>query len=503
MSTAQMTSYAVDGLPEHPEMLRKKLRRNRKYGRHEFERFDDVASEHACLGSATIGKVSIDCRFLLTKSKWGVMGGQSNQAGIIYLDLTFHEPKDCRLHSATVTVSLDDEHEELHKRQRGLPSAMSRAHPVQMTDYYGPKSFMGPEKSVHEKKGIHFNPNIQAGGFGAGFGELRKEQISTSSSRWRFSGQLLSSRNSPWKYNNTLQWQLSENDFEKQSTHNNVLHTAFAFHHGCQPFFLKVDVEGKLRAPHGQLRNMVKKFFASTKNDGGALTLINFGDQHIFTKPLDYRARNLQLEMEQANLQSIPIEVPDPQRVEFRSITPNLQSSSAPINNTTMPSSWSWPYTLGGNSSATLQTLEQSPQLPTSSSLLKKEGNAIEEQAMAPIPENLARIINSNLYPPENPLKIHSMQQLNTDQHGLVGMKALEGVSEENAMNERKLKKPIPPEGPHKIFASILYLLELLAFLKRLIGNFINWTAATLNGMAATSYREHKLPIEPPGGWPE
>ncbi|KAI0451614.1 hypothetical protein F5B21DRAFT_486612 [Xylaria acuta] len=481
MSTAQVTNSSLDGLPEHPEMLRGKLRRNRKYGRQEFERFDHLASSHASLGSATIGKVFIDCRFLFTKSKWGVMGGQSNQAGIIYLDLTFHEPKGCRLHSATVTVSLDDEHRDLHSIQGGLSPAVLRRHPVQMTDCYGPKSFMGPEKSVYKKESIHFNPNIQAAGFGASLAEVRKERMSTSSSRWRFSGQLLSSGSSAWKYD-ALQWELSENDFEKQSTRNNVVHTAFAFHHGSRPFFMKVDVEGKLRGLHGQLRNKFKNFLTSTKKDGGALTLINFGDQHIFTKPLDSRARNLHFEMEQANLCSIPMELPDPQQVEFRNILPNMQSSITPTNSTTMSPSWNWPRALAGGSSAISQ-VEKRSQLPVLNVPLSKEEDVMREQATAPTPTNLARIINSSLRLPEKLQRPDQIQQFYTERRIPIGIETMKAPSEDDAVDEKmRMNKLKVPEDPHNPVPRVSYLPGLLAILKLVVflRNLFSWAAAAL-----------------------
>ncbi|KAI0478118.1 hypothetical protein F4859DRAFT_478673 [Xylaria cf. heliscus] len=477
MSTTQAAGFAGDGLPEHPEMLRGKLRRNRKYGRHDFERFDHLTPSQASFGPATIGKVFIDCRFLFMKSKWGVMGEQSTQAGIFYLDLTFHEPKGCRLHSATVTVSLDDEHKELPKTQRALSPAVSRRHPVQMTDCYGPKSFMGPEKSVHKKEAIHFNPNIQAAGFGASLAEVRKEWITTSSSRWKFSGQLLSSGNSAWKYD-ALQWELSENDFEEQSTRGNVVHTAFAFYHGSRPFFMKVDVEGKLRGLHGQLRNKFKNFLASTKNDGGALTLINFRDRHVFTKPLDSRAKNLHFEMEQANLQSIPMEVLGPQQVEFHGIPPNAQLSM-PINGTMISPSSNLPLNLAVTGSDASQ-LEQRPQPLASNDRLNRDENTMDEQAVAPTPENLARIINSNLFLSEN--RPDQTLQFDTERCMPLNTGARKGPSEEVRGNLNVSK------GSNGVVARASYLPALLALLKlvMVLQNLLSWTAASLLGMAST-----------------
>lgn len=77
----------------------------RKYGRY-FQQFDNFSM--ASLGHRGLGKVKVDCRFRLSKSKWGVLGETENPAGIIYMDLSFHQPKDYRLTNATVLVTLDD-----------------------------------------------------------------------------------------------------------------------------------------------------------------------------------------------------------------------------------------------------------------------------------------------------------------------------------------------------------------------------------------------------------
>ncbi|KAI1354854.1 hypothetical protein F5Y01DRAFT_218553 [Xylaria sp. FL0043] len=446
MLAAQATIPPLDAVPERPEMGCFKFRRNRKYGRHDYKRFDHLAPLHASLGSADIGKVNIDCRFLFTKSEWGVMGGKSNQAGIVYLDLTFHEPKGCRLNSATVTVSLDDEHEELKRFRTRVSYIPSRRNSVQMTDCYGPKRFMGPEKSVYKKKAINFNPNVQVAGFGASLVELRNESVSKSSSRWRFSGRLLSSGNSNWKYD-ALQWELSENDFEHQSTHSDVVHTAFAFYHGGQPFFMKVDIEGKLEGLHRNLSNKLTRFLASTKNDGAAVTLVKFGDQHIFRKPLDFKARNLDLELEEANLHSIPMEVPGPQHVDFHNIAPNEQVSVSPVPKL----SHKLPATIFGSS--------QVETLPTSN-----EPWDSEENVMAPMLEDLARTIHHNPGPPVARQWPDQIQKFNAEKRTPICTKPMKGAGEENA--GVKTRGELVKRGfPHNVIAHVSYLPVLQAFL--------------------------------------
>jgi len=277
-------------------------RRNQKYGRYDFERFDHLSSSLANIGYNNFHKVNVNCRFLFKKSRWGVLGENKNPAGIIYLDLTFDQPKDCQLHSATVIVTLDDKDEELRAIDKGLRvsrrSPSDSRCPVNLTECYGPKGFAGPEKTAISKKSLHFTPSAQFGGFGLGGLGFDRESSSKYSSRWKFSGNLQGKNSTDWTYK-TLRWELSENDLDTQSTHSNEVHTAFTFEHGGQPFFMRVEIKGKLKKMHARVKDKLMKFPSSAnKDDGSIVTLINFGNHMRFQTPLDERAKELAYEME-------------------------------------------------------------------------------------------------------------------------------------------------------------------------------------------------------------
>lgn len=162
-----------------------------------------------------------------------------------------------------------------------------------MTDYYGPKCFVGPETSAEKKKTIQFQPSIEAAGFGGSLGNVCRESTYTSSSRWKFSTRLIPGNQRNWKYE-AIQWELSENELERDVAHNNVFHTAFAFEHGRRPFFLRLDVDGHLKGMRGVMRKTLSRFRASTKlDDSTAVTLINFGEKHVFPNSLDFKAKIL------------------------------------------------------------------------------------------------------------------------------------------------------------------------------------------------------------------
>lgn len=287
----------------HPQL-------SRRYGKHGFERFDHCISQHAgaSIGQSSIGKVSVDCRFLFQKSQWGVLSTAQNPAGVVYLDLNIHQPTGCRLKNATITITLDDEDDELSD----ITAAMRHRRPVQIGNF-GPRQIQGQASRIMRTKRSNFTPRFEAGGI-AGFGGigLDSEKQYVQESRWILNGQTSpdtrkKSRND-WVYR-VLTWELTENELDSQPTHINTIHTAFSFEHDGQPFFMRVDVAGKLESTRSDIMRWLK-FSANPKNNQTATTLINFGGRGRFNKPLDEIAKGLPHAMELENLNDIPVEIP-------------------------------------------------------------------------------------------------------------------------------------------------------------------------------------------------
>ncbi|RYP19516.1 hypothetical protein DL767_009634 [Monosporascus sp. MG133] len=289
---------------------------SRKFGKSDFERFDDISSLQASIGGGEIGKVKVDCRFQFKKSQWGVLEHKNIPAGIIYLDLAFHQPADCRLKSARVTVTLDDRLDAVSEnRHSGTPR-------IEITNWYGPKQLSGRPTRILKTKRSNMTPYIEAMGM-AGVGGVGKDSEETfvQESRWTFSGTVF--RGEKTSAITTIQWDLTENDLEAQPTHSNVLHTAFAFKHEGEPFLIRVAVSGKLQSKYGQAKHKFRKFPSSLTKDGRyATTLVNFGGKYTFVKPLDELARGLAFAMEKENLEEVPILIPDVQRVVFQDDRP-------------------------------------------------------------------------------------------------------------------------------------------------------------------------------------
>ncbi|KAF2966239.1 hypothetical protein GQX73_g7345 [Xylaria multiplex] len=310
---------------------------NRKFGRYDFKRFDHLVSQHASLGAATLGKIHVDCKFLFKKSKWGTLEGRDS-AGIIYLDLAFSQPSDCRLKNATVQVTLDDDDEHL---VREFPSQGPRT-PVQIVKY-GPRHMTGEPQYERISTHNRFIPSVEVGPFGGAGGVGRESaKVTVRECRWTFESHLMTGGQKRGKNNwayKVLKWQITENELETQSSHSNTVHTAFSFVHAGQPFFMRVEVSGKLESRTSDLGHQIRhrmrklKFPANPQSAKYATTLVNFNGRHKFTTPLDGLVQGLELAMEHDNM-TAPVEVKRAQQPRFfedESQAPAPQPSDQPL----------------------------------------------------------------------------------------------------------------------------------------------------------------------------
>ncbi|KAK3902729.1 hypothetical protein C8A05DRAFT_43909 [Staphylotrichum tortipilum] len=231
-------------------------------------------------GRGNIGKVEVDCRFMFTKSRWGVMGERQNPAGILYLDLDFSQPADCRLESATVTVTLTEDDGE----EGG-----------------------GLESLVQTRKVKNRTPEVQVLGYGAGGLGQNKEKVVQTRGRWDFSGYISSTKDSVWY--NRLRWELKENSLEWQPTHNNLFYTAFAIQHNATRFYMTVHVSGKLAKLSDRIKGRLK-FGDKGGRDEEIVTKIEWTDGYSCPSRLDEMAQYLHETMGMANMSMVPVEIP-------------------------------------------------------------------------------------------------------------------------------------------------------------------------------------------------
>lgn len=283
-----------------------RIRVGRKYGKYDFGRFDRLAGSSYYLGKGSIGEMEVACNFLFTESKWGILSQAQNPGGVVYLDLVFTEPPGCRLRGATVLLSLDEEDEDL-RRYFAADKPRKPHVPVQIIEH-GPQKLHGEMREVLKATRKFFTPQVNAGGFG-GFGGVGREseQQELKSSQWRLSSHPLPNHlGRP----TTLRWDLSENELDLQPRHNNKFHTAFAFEHDGQPFFMQVEVSGHLESTTSHLRHKVKQRFKRFKfpsEPQSATTLVNFGGRNnAYKTPLDELVKAIPLQMVLKNMKQVP-----------------------------------------------------------------------------------------------------------------------------------------------------------------------------------------------------
>lgn len=311
----------------------------RKFGR-SYEPFDLLPI--ASLNYRELGKVKVDCQFRQSKSLWGVLGEDEDPAGILYIDLKFDQPRDCRLSSATVVVTLEEEDssddpetDPVPTRTRARTSAGSSV--VQVLDRYGPKQLTGEQKSIPVKKTYHGTPHVDVLGNGVGGLGIDIEKTRTYSSRWTFRGDLMPGKDRRRKgargtVYKSIKWELSENDIETQTVHTNVIHTGFAFQHEGKPCYMRVDIDGKLLRTKDRIKKKFKFPPERRRDQSSTLTLIDLSRSDQYNKRLDHIADGLPRAMELENYFEIPIEVPDALPASFQGV-PLANNASEPAIN--------------------------------------------------------------------------------------------------------------------------------------------------------------------------
>ncbi|OBT53954.1 hypothetical protein VE04_04748 [Pseudogymnoascus sp. 24MN13] len=351
----------------------------RKFGR-SFECFDSLSS--ASVGNRELGKVKIDCRFRLSKSKWGVLGNAERSAGILYMDLCFDQPKDCRLSSATVLLTLDHEVNDIDRYRRPDPVSISRASSLQMTNYFGPRQLSGKQTTVNMKSTYRLTPEVHV--MGTGLGGLGKD-VETKrevTSRWTFTGQLQPGKTAAYR---TLKWELSENELDLQSLHSSTIHTGFTFEHDQKPCYLRVEITGKLRGVRNRIKENLKFPPKRSKNQGETVVKIDLGPQHKFNTRLDSLADGLAMAMEMENYEKIPVEMPEAIPAFFQEVS-NQQSQLAATSNPAPPPS---------SEEAIIGRIDLTPAQPPMLTAPVAEDPLIEELARAhlsfPLPAQIRR----------------------------------------------------------------------------------------------------------------
>jgi hypothetical protein len=194
----------------------------------------------------------------MSKTRWGQL--HDKPSGVMYLDLTFHQPSDCKLAQATITMNFQ-------KAQGNRPTALLKNldSDLEVTEFFGPQTLSGEKRERQVSTTLEVNPKLGTGSTNIeGAGWSQRSEMSYAS-RWKFTGsrfvtepssslEALDSRSSRYQQ---LVWHLEENELEKQAVHHSTVHSAVAFHHDSQPFYLDVQIEVKLHRWHHRLKQLL------------------------------------------------------------------------------------------------------------------------------------------------------------------------------------------------------------------------------------------------------
>ncbi|KAI1095790.1 hypothetical protein F5B19DRAFT_267800 [Rostrohypoxylon terebratum] len=291
---------------------KERYRLGRRFGKYDSGRFEVLRTSNHILGAKKLGDIDVACKFLLEESRWGVLTPNKNPGGVIYLELTFSEPIDCRLKGATVTVTLEElEAPKTNSRPNEIPVHIIR---------YGPDTLQGGFTEAFKIKQISAIPSIEVLGAaelsGVGYNSQTRQILQ---SQWKFMGQGLPNAQG---HQTKLSWRLVESKLEFQSSHDNKFYTAFAFKHSGQPFLIQVDVSGEVEKGASYLFHKTKQKLKKLKfpmEPKTAITLVDFSkNSHLFTDPLDQLAERLPEEMVERNMKPIAQVPGKPNNPEIR-----------------------------------------------------------------------------------------------------------------------------------------------------------------------------------------
>lgn len=190
---------------------------------------------------------------------------------------------------------------------------------LQLTDYYGPKYLSGEPTALPRKRVYQLMPEVNAIGCSGGGAGVNSEKATNEIRRWMFTIQLVPGKApSNGVVYRTLKWELTENELDSQSVHNNVIRTGFAFEHDREAFGIRVEIHGKLQKRTCQLKEFWKnktrhlKFPPEASPDqGSAVTLVDVREMRQSHRNLYRLAMSLPHEIIRQNQLEVPVEVPN------------------------------------------------------------------------------------------------------------------------------------------------------------------------------------------------
>lgn len=205
----------------------------RRAGGYEWEKYATMDLVSPSIGEDRLGNVEVDCRFLFEECQWGVLrsGAGQHMAGIVHMELVFHQPVDCKLSRAKISLKLDEKDKVLERFLREPLYSPSKC-PVQITDFYGPRYILGPSSTSYIRTSFRLEPEINVAGNGGSLGSFERSKEFVHQSQWKFETYRKHGES------NVLNWEMTEDDINKYPLGRTTVYTAFAYVHSGQPFLM-------------------------------------------------------------------------------------------------------------------------------------------------------------------------------------------------------------------------------------------------------------------------
>ncbi|CAI7666155.1 unnamed protein product [Penicillium viridicatum] len=188
---------------------------------------------------------------------------------------------------------------------------------LEVTEFFGPRILSGEKRERQVSTTLEVNPKVGTGGInveGAGWSHRADTSYA---SRWKFTGSRFvaepssspdasHSRSSRYQQ---LVWHLDENELDNQAIHHSTVHSAVAFHHDSEPFYLDLQIEVKLHRWHHRLK---QRLIYPPRNRRAYTRASIHATSNVDLDPnFAELARNLDHAMIDTNLHPV-VEVPDP-----------------------------------------------------------------------------------------------------------------------------------------------------------------------------------------------
>ncbi|KAB8207307.1 Phosphorylase superfamily protein [Aspergillus parasiticus SU-1] len=247
----------------------------------------DLLETHSqSLGYRQLGSIKIDCSFM-PDSQWGILQKVAGApAWLLYLQLQFSQPSDCKLANANVQLTF-----EKMTPANQEPISLSNLGPV-LTEYFGPRGIVGNDLIEPVVLGsTAVNAKLKANKTPGSYQDAGT-QWSLQAYTWPVEGD-----NSG--LHRRVEWIIKEADSQHQPLlHRGQVRVALVVQHDLEPFFITVRIEGQLHGDRGWFK------FPSSMDSSTRHLCVRVSPSAHEQTPLDERARQLNRDMTALLVQS-------------------------------------------------------------------------------------------------------------------------------------------------------------------------------------------------------